>query len=111
MAIDWGIKELTDTNFQEESSSKQFPVFIDFYADWCAPCRMMEPLIEALAIEFQGKIVFRKLNTDLAPAISSSFNVSGIPSFIIFKDGKEVWRKVGAIPKRRLKEALEQVIQ
>jgi thioredoxin len=110
MPVDWSVKELIQANFKEESESDRYPVFIDFYAEWCSPCRMMEPMIEDLAEEYHGKVLFRKLNTDLAPKVSAGFNVSGIPTFIIFNEGKEAWRSVGAIPKRRLREALDRVI-
>lgn len=102
--------ELTDKNFFSEIINLNLPVFIDFWANWCPPCRMMDPLIEDLADEYEGRIVIAKLNTDLNRKIPGKLNISGIPTYIIFNKEKEVYRKVGAVSKKELIEAFESLI-
>jgi thioredoxin 2 len=82
------------------------PVLVDFYADWCGPCKMMAPAVDELAKKYQGKALVAKLNTDLAPAISGSFNIRGIPTTIVFKKGAELSRASGAMPLPALESLL-----
>ena len=77
-------------------------VIVDFWAEWCMPCRMMAPIIEELAKEFAGKVVFAKLNTDENPIIATKFGITGIPTLIFFKNGKPVDVLVGAYPKSEI---------
>ncbi len=105
--MDWTAKELTGQQLALEIQREDVPVFVDFWAAWCPPCRMMEPAIEDLAEEFEERILVRKLNTDLYRKTSQQFNVSGVPTFVLFVKGEEVWRKTGALSKKKLKEILE----
>lgn len=100
--MDWSAKELTHQTFREEIDSSPYPVFVDFWAAWCPPCRMMDPVIEELAEEFEGKILVRKLNTDLYRTVADKLNINGIPTYVVFRNGEEVWRNVGALSKKKL---------
>lgn len=97
---------LTDGNFHE--TIQKYPVVVvDLWAGWCAPCRAMEPVIEELAEKYSGKIVFGKLNVDQNPKIPRKFQVSGIPTLLVFKDGELVDRIVGMVTQPKLKLRLE----
>jgi len=98
------IKYLNDDNFDKEIA--QGITLVDFYADWCGPCRMMEPIIEELAEEMEGKAKIAKLDIETSQKVTSNFNVTSIPTLIVFKDGNEVQRIVGVKDKDALKEAL-----
>jgi thioredoxin 2 len=87
---------ITDGNFAEEVERSQIPVMVDFWATWCPPCKVIAPHIEALAEELAGQVKIGKLDVDRNPILSSRFHVQSIPTLIIFKDGKEVDRIVGA---------------
>lgn len=97
---------LTDDTFSRTLAGTEVPVFVDFYADWCGPCRMMAPAVDALAAHVQGKALVAKLNTDESARTASGFNIRGIPTVIIFQNGKEVTRQSGAVPLEGLKELL-----
>jgi len=86
---------LTDKNFGDEVLNSKIPVLVDFWAPWCGPCQMVEPMIEELAKEFNGKVKVGKLNVDENPQVAVKFGVMSIPTVILFKKGKEVGRKVG----------------
>ena len=107
--MDWDVKELNGKNFDEEINQDVYPVFVDFWAAWCPPCRMMHAVIRELAIKFEGQILFRKLNTDFYKGIAGKMNISGIPTYIFFKDGKEVWRATGAMTKNKIIELLNTI--
>jgi len=94
-----------DESFQRTISETDVPVLVDFYADWCGPCKMMAPLLDEVAAKRQGTLLVTKLDTDRSPATSQAYNVRGIPTTILFRGGHEVAREVGAVPKARL-EAL-----
>jgi thioredoxin 1 len=96
---------LNDENFDKEVS--KYPVtVVDLWAPWCGPCRMVTPIIENLAKEYVGKIVFGKLNVDENPDTSRKFGIMSIPTIIIFKNGKPVDKVVGALPKERLEQRI-----
>jgi thioredoxin 2 len=95
---------LDDETFTRTINESDLPVAVDFYADWCGPCRMMAPAVDALASHLQGKALIGKLNTDHSARTASGFNIRGIPTTIVFKDGKEVARQSGAIPLEGLKQ-------
>ena len=95
---------LTDETFTRTINESDVPVAVDFYADWCGPCRMMAPAVDALAAHLQGKALIAKLNTDHSAITASGFNIRGIPTTIVFSGGKEVARQSGAIPLEGLKQ-------
>lgn len=98
--------KITDGNFK--STLDKYPlVLVDFWAPWCGPCKMIGPSIEDLAKEYQGKVVFAKLNVDENQLIAQSMQVMGIPTLMLFKDGKLAQRVSGALPKRAIKELVE----
>ena len=82
------------------------PVLVDFYADWCGPCKMMAPYVDEIAREKQGRALVAKLDTDRSQQTATQFNIRGIPTSIVFKGGKEVARQTGAVPKKVLEDML-----
>ena len=98
---------LTDKNFQKEVLEEEIPVLVDFYADWCPPCRVLAPIISGLAEEFEGKIKVGKLNVDENPQTASKYQIMSIPTLMIFKEGEVVERVVGVRPKEALKERIK----
>jgi len=98
--------EIKDADF-EETIKKYNNVVVDCWAPWCGPCRMVGPVIEELAKEMQGKIVFGKLNVDENPMTSTNFQIMSIPTLLVFKDGNLVDKFIGAYPKEELKKKLE----
>ncbi|MEM0481846.1 MAG: thioredoxin [Nitrososphaerota archaeon] len=101
--------ELSDAEF-DDFVNKYSLVVVDFWAEWCAPCRFMSPVIKELASELAGKVVFGKLNVDYNPVTATRFGVMSIPTFIVFKDGKPVDAIVGAMPKQRFKNMIMQYV-
>jgi thioredoxin 1 len=101
---------VTSENFDHEVLRSTEPVFVDFWASWCGPCRAVAPTIEKLASEYKGRVKFGKLNVDENPDLAMKYNVQSIPTLIIFKDGKEVSRLVGAGPKQMYVEQIESVL-
>ncbi len=98
---------LTDDNFESEVLKSDKPVLVDFWAEWCGPCKMIAPTIAELAGEYSGKVKVGKLDVDSHQIIAGKFNVRSIPTLLIFKDGKVVDQIIGAVPKQRIKEKLE----
>ena len=96
------VKEITDENFDHEVTNSDKPVLIDFWAEWCGPCKSISPIIEELAGEYEGKIKICKLNIDESPETPTKFSVRGIPTLLLFKNGAVVSQKVGAAAKSQL---------
>jgi len=101
--------KFTDENFEEEVLKSQVPVMVDFYADWCGPCKMMAPVVEELATDYEGTIKVGKLNVDEAPGISSKYRVMSIPTLLFIKDGQVVDTVIGAVPKSQLTDKIEKL--
>ncbi len=99
--------ELTEGNFETEVIQAAVPVVVDFYAPWCGPCKMLAPVLEQLADEFAGRLKFAKANVDETPDLAANFEVSGVPTLMLFHGGKAVDRIVGLSGPRQLKAWLE----
>ncbi|MEO1021909.1 MAG: thioredoxin [Bacteroidota bacterium] len=99
--------EFTDTNFDEEVLKSSTPVLVDFWAEWCGPCRMIGPVVEEMAGEYEGKAKIGKVNVDHNPEVSVKYGIRSIPALLIFKDGQVVDQIVGAVPKTHLAKHLE----
>ena len=101
---------VTDSDFDEKVIKAARPVLVDFWAEWCAPCRMIAPIVEDLATEYAGKMEFAKLDVDNNPETAMKYGIRGIPTLLIFKGGKPVGQVVGAVPKTVLKKRLDEAI-
>ncbi|WP_343246524.1 thioredoxin [Diplocloster hominis] len=95
-----------DENFEQEVLKSDIPVLVDFYADWCGPCKMMGPVVEKLADAYNGKVKVGKLNVDNSMETAGKYRVMSIPTFIIFKDGQPVDTIQGAVPKEMIESKL-----
>ena len=104
------ITEITESNFEAEVLESTQPVLVDFWAPWCHPCRRIAPLVEELAAENAGTAKFAKVNIDNNQTLAASYNVSSIPTLMVFKDGQVFRSLVGLQPKARLQEALDAAI-
>ena len=102
--------KVNETNFNKIVSQYE-NVVVDFWAEWCMPCRMIAPIIEELSKEYSGKVVFAKLNTDENQSIAARYNISAIPTLIFFKNGKPVDILIGAFPKSEIKRWIEKNLQ
>jgi thioredoxin 1 len=97
-------KAVTDDSFRQDVLESATPVLVDFWAEWCGPCRMVAPILDDIAKEYAGKLTIAKVNIDENPATPNDYAVRGIPTMMLFRDGKLVDTKVGALPKGQLKD-------
>jgi len=102
--------EITDANFEELVLKSDKPVVVDFWAAWCGPCRMIGPVIEEMAGEYDGKAVIGKVNVDENPGVSAQFGVRNIPTVLFIKNGEVADKSVGAVPKAQLVQKLDALI-
>jgi len=100
---------LNDTTFNDAVTKSSVPVLVDFWAEWCMPCRALSPVLDELAQEFQGKIKFAKVNVDECRQVPGEFGIRGIPTLLVFKDGKKVNELVGNQPKDKIRSMLTQL--
>jgi thioredoxin len=101
------IKQLTDANFDQEVLKSNQPVLVDFWAEWCAPCRMIAPAVEAVAEEYSGRATIGKLNVDENLSVTGRYNIRGIPTLLLFKNGEIQEQIVGATSKDTIVKLLE----
>ena len=101
---------VSDASFDRVTSETTVPVVVDFYADWCGPCKVMAPVLDDLARERMGRVLVTKLNTDMNPAATARFGIRGIPTLIIFRDGREFLRQTGAVPRKMLHELVDRAL-
>ena len=102
--------KITDNNFEAEVKESSLPVLVDFYADWCGPCKMMAPLVAQLSEAYDGRCRVGKCNTDENPALTREFKIMSIPTFILFKEGKAAETVIGAVSKNELESKIKQVL-
>jgi thioredoxin 1 len=101
---------VTDATFQKEVLEAGQPTLVDFWASWCGPCRMIGPIFEELSNEYSGKVKFAKVNVDENPKTPANYGVRGIPTLIMFKEGKAVDQVVGAVPKNQLENIVKKML-
>jgi len=102
--------QLSDDGFENDVLKSTTPVLVDFWASWCAPCKAISPVVDALADDYDGKVKVGKLNVDENPATPGKYGVRGIPTLILFKDGKVVDQVVGAVPKNQLEGLIKKAL-
>lgn len=105
------LKDVNDNSFDADVLHSDQPVLVDFWAEWCAPCRMMTPIVESVAEKFQGTAKVFKLNVDDNPSVSQRFGIKGIPTLIVFKGGKEAERLVGATNEQAVTRLIEEQLK
>ena len=103
--------EITDTNFQEVVIEAGKPAVIDFWAEWCGPCRMLTPIIKELSTEYEGRVVVGKVDVDSNPGISAKYGIRNIPTLLFFKDGQVVDKQVGVVPKGALVNKIDALLK
>ena len=101
---------VTDNDFEQEVLESETPVLVDFWAEWCAPCKMVAPVIDALAEEYDGKIKFTKVDVDVNPQTAMKYGIRSIPTLLVFKGGSPVDQVVGAVPKAVIKKSLDSTL-
>ena len=101
------VKQISDSDFEQTVLRSDKPVFVDFWAPWCGPCRIVGPIIEELAPSYDGKLVVTKMNVDDNPGVAQKLGITSIPTLMIFKDGQLVDRAIGAMPKSELQKFIE----
>jgi thioredoxin 1 len=102
--------DITEETFEQAVLEAKTPMLVDFWAPWCGPCRAVAPILEELAVDYEGKIGIARLNVDESPTLAARYGISAIPNLIIFKEGKPVSQIVGYRPKAELKKALDETL-
>lgn len=102
---------LTDKNFDQVISGAALPILVDFWAEWCMPCKMMAPIMEVMAKDYNGQVYFAKINTDQNKRTQARFRVMSIPNFIIFKDGKQAGQILGSVGRQGLENLLKSYLK
>ena len=102
---------LNDDNFESEVLNSEIPVLVDFWAEWCGPCRALAPVIEEIAEEYSGELKVGKLNVDENPGAPSAYDVRSIPTLVVFKDGAVLDRIVGALPRNHIADLVDSVVE
>jgi thioredoxin 1 len=103
-------EQVTDSSFKEQVIDSEVPVLVDFWAPWCGPCRMVAPVVDEIASQYEGQIKVVKINTDENPNVASQYGIRSIPTLMIFKGGQKVDMVVGAVPKTTLANTLEKYL-
>ena len=104
------VEQVTDSTFKQEVLESEIPVLVDFWAPWCGPCKMVAPIVDEVAVQYNGKLKVVKINTDESPSIASQYSIRSIPTLMIFKQGQQVDTVVGAVPKTTLDKTLEKYL-
>jgi thioredoxin 1 len=102
--------EVTDSTFKTDVLQSELPVLVDFWAAWCGPCRMVAPIVDELADEYDGKLKVRKLNVDENHDTAKEYGIMSIPTLLLFKEGKQVGRLVGAMPKADFQKQIDKIL-
>ncbi len=102
--------ELTDSNFEELVLKSDKPVLVDFWAEWCGPCRMVAPIVNEISAEYEGKAVVGKLDVDSNPEVAQKYGIRNIPTILFFKNGEVADKQVGAVPKSMLTSKIENLL-
>jgi thioredoxin 1 len=105
-----GAMPVTDESFEQDVLKSEIPVLVDFWAPWCGPCRMVAPVVDEIAEQYDGRVKVVKLNTDENPGIAGQYNIRSIPTLMIFKNGQRVEQVVGAVPKATLASTIEKFL-
>lgn len=108
--MDKNVIQLTDENFDKELSSSNTPLIVDFWAEWCGPCKMFSPTVDEVARDYAGMVRVGKLDVDANPEVPTKFGVMNIPTVVFFKDNKQYSRLVGAVSKRELVKQVEELL-
>ena len=102
--------EITDANFEEIVLKSEKPVLVDFWAEWCGPCRLLGPIVEEMATEYEGRAIIGKVNVDENPGVSAKFGIRNIPTVIFVKGGEIADKSIGAVPKTQLASKLDAIL-